>query len=132
VLFSNSESCDHISSLPGLDPCIRRQNRLPLDRADHTGGGTVIRDEMKGQNLSFIEIAKLVGERWQALAPAEKEPFETRALQAKERYSRELAEYRKTAEYRQYAQYLQEFKAKQAQSQGLSALKLLEPRVLAP
>lgn len=86
-----------------------------------------VRDEMKGQSLSFIEIAKLVGERWQALAPVYKEPYETRALQAKERYNRELAEYRRTAEYRQYSQYLHDFKSKHAHSQGESGPARVQP-----
>jgi hypothetical protein len=79
-----------------------------------------MREDLKGQNLSFTEIAKLVGENWQALSPAEKEPFESQALSAKEKYNQELGKYKKTPEYRKYNQYLQDFKSKQAsQSQGL-------------
>ncbi|WYZ34674.1 hypothetical protein EsH8_I_000950 [Colletotrichum jinshuiense] len=73
-----------------------------------------MRDELKGRNLTFTEIAKLVGENWQNLTPGEKEPFETQALKAKEKYNHDLAEYKKTAEYRKYNQYLQDFKARQA------------------
>ncbi|EHL02497.1 putative High mobility group protein 20A [Glarea lozoyensis 74030] len=79
-----------------------------------------MREELKGRNLSFTEIAKLVGENWQNLAPAEKEPYEQQAFSAKERYNGELAEYKKTAKYQEYAQYLVEFKARQAnQQQGI-------------
>lgn len=73
-----------------------------------------MREDLKGRNLTFTEIAKLVGEHWQSLSPAEKEPYETQAMKAKEKYNKALAEYRKTPEYRKYAQYLQEFKQKQA------------------
>ncbi|OLN88818.1 High mobility group protein B3 [Colletotrichum chlorophyti] len=73
-----------------------------------------MRDDLKGRNLTFTEIAKLVGEHWQNLTPAEKEPYETQALKAKERYNHDLAEYKKTAEYRKYSQYLQDFKSRQA------------------
>jgi hypothetical protein len=78
-----------------------------------------MREELKGRNLSFTEIAKLVGENWQNLAPAEKEPYEQQAFADKERYNNELAEYKKTNNYKEYAQYLAEFKARQStQQQG--------------
>ncbi|KAM7223232.1 hypothetical protein V8F06_001445 [Rhypophila decipiens] len=71
-----------------------------------------MRDDLKGRNLSFTEIAKLVGENWQSLSPSEKEPFESQANALKDKYQANLAEYRKTAEYRKYQEYLAEFKAK--------------------
>lgn len=73
-----------------------------------------MREDLKGQNLTFTEIAKLVGENWQALTQAEKEPFERDAQAAKEKYNRDLAEYKKTPDYKKYLQYLQDFKAKHA------------------
>jgi hypothetical protein len=78
-----------------------------------------MRDELKGRNLTFTEIAKLVGENWQNLSQTEKEPFESQAQAIKDKYHSDLAEYKKTPHYKQYAAYLQEFKAKHAaQSQG--------------
>lgn len=78
-----------------------------------------MRDELKGRNLTFTEIAKLVGEHWQNLTPAEKEPYESSALKAKEKYNHDLSEYKKTAEYRKYMVYLADFKQRQANaSQG--------------
>jgi hypothetical protein len=73
-----------------------------------------IREDVRSQNLSFTDIARLVGDRWQKLAPAEKEPYETQAAVAKEKYNAELAEYKKTDSYRDYMHYLVEFKAKHA------------------
>ena len=79
-----------------------------------------MRDELKGRNLTFTEIAKLVGENWQSLSQAEKEPFESQAQAIKDKYHSDLAEYKKTPEYRKYMLYLQDFKAKHAsQSQGV-------------
>jgi hypothetical protein len=84
-----------------------------------------MREEIKGRNLTFTEIAKLVGENWQTLNRAEKEPFETQAQQAKERYNHDLAGYKKTAEYRKYTEYLTDFRKRQAiQSQGRAAPSL--------
>ncbi|ROT36832.1 hypothetical protein SODALDRAFT_361656 [Sodiomyces alkalinus F11] len=85
-----------------------------------------MRDDLKGRNLTFTEIAKLVGEHWQSLSPAEKEPYETKAMNAKDKYNKALAEYKKTPEYRKYAQYLLEFKQRQAsQNQAKDASKRL-------
>lgn len=79
-----------------------------------------MREELKGRNLSFTEIAKLVGENWQNLVPQEKEPYEQQAFTAKERYNNELVEYKKTDIYREYSVYLADFKARQSnQLQGM-------------
>lgn len=78
-----------------------------------------MREDLKGQNLTFTEIAKLVGENWQNLNRVEKEPFERQAHEAKERYNRELADYKKTGDYKKYCDYLHDFRKRQAtQLQG--------------
>lgn len=78
-----------------------------------------MRDDLKGRNLSFTEIAKLVGENWQNLSHSEKKAFESQAQAAKDKYNSDLAEYKKTTNYKKYTLYLHEFKAKQAhQSHG--------------
>lgn len=73
----------------------------------------VTREQLKGQNLSFTEIAKIVGENWQHISKERREKFETQAQQAKDKYRRELAEYKKTPEHQMYNQYLQDFKKRQ-------------------
>ncbi|KIW01710.1 uncharacterized protein PV09_06887 [Verruconis gallopava] len=73
-----------------------------------------VREELKGQELSFTEIAKLVGERWQVLDPAIREAFEKQAASAKEKYYAQMAEYKKTPQYQEYQRYLADFKAKHA------------------
>ncbi|KAI1640441.1 hypothetical protein F4809DRAFT_637569 [Biscogniauxia mediterranea] len=86
-----------------------------------------MREDLKGQNLTFTEIAKLVGENWQNLNRAEKEPFERQAQEAKEKYNRDLAEYKKTQEFRKYNEYLHEFRKRQAiQLQEKDASKRLK------
>lgn len=67
---------------------------------------------MKGQDLSFTEIAKVVGERWQVLPADEREACERQANSAKEKYYAGLAEYKKTSQYEAYQKYLEEFRAK--------------------
>ncbi|KAF1914985.1 hypothetical protein BDU57DRAFT_309849 [Ampelomyces quisqualis] len=73
-----------------------------------------IRELLKGQELSFTEIAKVVGERWQILPAEERETCERQANSAKEKYYAELAEYKKTPQYDSYQKYLEDFKAKHA------------------
>ncbi|OIW35274.1 hypothetical protein CONLIGDRAFT_627336 [Coniochaeta ligniaria NRRL 30616] len=81
-----------------------------------------MRDDLKGRNLTFTEIAKLVGEHWQNLSVVEKEPYESQAQTAKDRYNNQLAEYKKTPNYKRYQDYLEEFKSRYAhQSKGLFA-----------
>ncbi|KAF3929098.1 hypothetical protein ABW20_dc0107115 [Dactylellina cionopaga] len=73
-----------------------------------------VREELKGQNLSFTDIARLVGDRWKVLEPDQKEEYEFQATSMKERYNQELAAYKKTEQYKEYSQYLLEFKSKEA------------------
>jgi len=98
VLFSNSMSQGH-------DSTERHQgwgNDKPAE----------IREILKDHHLSFTDIAKRVGERWQALSPDEKEPFETQAAAAKEKYNTELAGYKTTESYKEHVRYLADFKGK--------------------
>lgn len=76
-----------------------------------------VREALKGQDLSFTEIAKVVGERWQVLATDAREACERQAHTAKEKYYAALAEYKKTPQYAAYQKYLDEFKAKHTISQ---------------
>lgn len=69
---------------------------------------------MKGQDLSFTEIAKIVGEKWQVLPVDERENCEKQANGAKEKYYAELADYKKTTQFEVYQKYLEDFKAKHA------------------
>lgn len=78
-----------------------------------------IREELKPENLSFTAIAKRVGERWQDVSAEEKEPYESEASAAKEKYHAEMADYKTTKSYRVYQQYLAEFKAKHATNSGI-------------
>ncbi|EWC44614.1 hypothetical protein DRE_06603 [Drechslerella stenobrocha 248] len=73
-----------------------------------------IREELKGQTLSFTEIARMVGEKWKSLEPDQKDIFEYQAATLKERYSQELATYKKTEDFKKYEEYLKDFKIKEA------------------
>ncbi|KFY05402.1 hypothetical protein O988_00013 [Pseudogymnoascus sp. VKM F-3808] len=76
-----------------------------------------VREDLKGESLSFTEIAKLVGEKWQNLTPGERKPYEQQGFAAKETFRDELAGYKMTKCFNTYAEYLQEFHAKQLHTQ---------------
>lgn len=93
-----------------------------------------MREELKGRNLSFTEIAKLVGEKWQNLSFTQKEQFEQQASTAKEKYNNELIEYKKTNMFKEYSRYLADFKARHSrqnsgETDNLKRLKLEEPPI---
>jgi vacuolar-type H+-ATPase subunit C/Vma6 len=85
-----------------------------------------MRQSLKAQDLSFTEIAKIVGEKWQ-LSPAEaREPYQRQANAGKENYHAELAEYKKFSQYDAYQKYLREFKAEHSsQYNGSSCSRFL-------
>ncbi|PNS17701.1 High mobility group protein 20A [Sphaceloma murrayae] len=74
-----------------------------------------IRDRLSGQDLSFTQIAKIVGEHWQDPDPEERSACEREAQRNKDVYYSELQQYKKTPEWAAYQRYLAEFKAKQAE-----------------
>lgn len=92
---------------------VRRTSNIDewqvVARTDKAPG---IRLILKDDHLSFTEIAKCVGERWQTLPPEEKEPFESQATAAKEKYNTEMVRYKITERYKEYVRYLADFKLK--------------------
>lgn len=71
------------------------------------------RAELKDQNLSFAELAKIVGDQWKNLSHVEKQAYERMAMRAKDEYLAALEQYRQTSHYSHYQEYLNDFKAKQ-------------------
>jgi hypothetical protein len=121
---SKSEGREGSSGHHGMKRKYRRHPKPDENAPERPPSAYVLfsnkmREELKGRNLSFTEIAKLVGENWQNLSPAEKEPYEQQAFSIKERYTNELAAYKKTNEYKEYSQYLVEFKARHSGQQGM-------------
>lgn len=71
------------------------------------------RTELKNQNLSFAELAKIVGDQWKNLSHVDKQAYERMAMRAKDEYLASLEQYRQTVSYKQYQEYLDDFKSKQ-------------------
>ena len=59
--------------------------------------------------LKVTEQAKQIGERWNALTEAEKSEYEKKAMEAKEKYNKELEIYKTTDEYKEYMKTLKEW-----------------------
>ncbi|KAH7417287.1 hypothetical protein BKA64DRAFT_295948 [Cadophora sp. MPI-SDFR-AT-0126] len=119
---TKGEGKDAGVSVPGAKRKYRRHPKPDENAPERPPSAYVIfsnkmREDLKGRNLSFTEIAKLVGENWQNLSPGEKDPYEQQAFSAKERYNNELVEYKKTEQYAEYSQYLVEFKARHSNPQ---------------
>ncbi|KAF2280711.1 uncharacterized protein EI97DRAFT_453962 [Westerdykella ornata] len=115
------ESSNAASVAPNAKRRYRRHPKPDENAPDRPPSAYVIfsnqvRETLKGQDLSFTEIAKVVGERWQVLDPEAREACERQATLAKEKYYAELNEYKKTPEYEAYQKYLEEFKAKHGPS----------------
>ncbi|KAG2210941.1 hypothetical protein INT47_000098, partial [Mucor saturninus] len=69
-----------------------------------------VRAELKQQNKSFTDLAKIIGDRWKNITPEEKELYEVNALRSREDYLKQMEEYHKTESYRKYQQYISDFK----------------------
>lgn len=80
-----------------------------------------VREELKSQGLSFTEMSRRVGERWQSLNPDEKERWKQQAALPWETYKAQLAEYQQSDGYKTYTQYLANFKHAQWAKKGDSA-----------
>lgn len=64
------------------------------------------RTELKNQNLSFAELAKIVGDQWKNLSHIEKQAYERMAMRAKDEYLASLEQYRQTSNYKRYQDIL--------------------------
>ncbi|CAG8440319.1 20685_t:CDS:2 [Rhizophagus irregularis] len=59
-----------------------------------------VREEYAGQNISFPDMAKIVGDRWKNVRPEVKEAIENEAAKKKEEYQAELAVYKTTENWK--------------------------------
>ncbi|KAL9641026.1 MAG: hypothetical protein Q9204_000379 [Flavoplaca sp. TL-2023a] len=104
------------------EPNLAKGSTGVIPNRSAANAASEVRDELKSENLSFTEIAKRVGERWQTLSPEEREPFEAKAASAKEAYLAELTRYKKTDQFKEHAAYLADFKAKHSSEGGAFVL----------
>ncbi|KAF2737426.1 hypothetical protein EJ04DRAFT_488080 [Polyplosphaeria fusca] len=75
-----------------------------------------LRTEPDISSLSFVDIAKEVGRRWQVLPAEQKRVWESHAARAMQEFEAQMDEYKKTDSCRRYQAYLNDFKTQQAQA----------------
>lgn len=100
------------------------ENAPPRPASAYVLFANQVREQEKDSDLNFAQLARLVGDRWKNLVPAEKEAIEAKAAEAKRQYNGAVTSYKKSHEYAQYQDYLVEFKER--------ALKDEKPEKLEP
>ena len=75
--------------------------------------GNFLRQQPDVAQLSFVEISKLVGERWQRLSPEERATWTSTAAEQKSGYITELAQYQQSKKYQHHQDGLHITKTKQ-------------------
>ena len=89
---------------PRADPhAPKRPKTAYVMFADH------LRTDPAVGSLSFTEISRVVGMRWQALPREEKYLWNIQAAQAMHSYAQAMDEYRKTDTFREHRKYLEQF-----------------------
>jgi len=82
---------------------------------------------LKAHNLTFTDLSKTVGERWQALSPEEKEAWKQRGAGPWDDYKEKVAVYQKTDKYKAYQKYVMEFKATQESKKSTRKQSVTQP-----
>ncbi|KAF2030255.1 hypothetical protein EK21DRAFT_112174 [Setomelanomma holmii] len=75
-----------------------------------------LRTDPEVSQLTFVNIAREVGRRWQDLPAEQKRVWESNAARAMQEFEAQMDEYKKTESRRKYQIYLNDFKAQQFQS----------------
>lgn len=75
-----------------------------------------LRTDPEVSQLSFVNIAREVGRRWQDLPAEQKRVWESNAARSMQEFEAQMDEYKKTDSWRKHQVYLNEFKVQQAQS----------------
>lgn len=121
---SNSSNDDDDSTTSAFAPTKRKYRHHPKpDRnapikppSAYIMFSNDYRNKVIDQNLSFAELAKVVGDQWKNMSHKEKQSYERMAMLAKDEYLAALERYKQTLEYKKYQEYIKEFKEKQASS----------------
>lgn len=68
------------------------------------------RAKLKDHNMTFVEIAKIVGDQWKNLSSSKKKQYERTAMKAKDEYLDALNDYRQTDKYKVSSIYYASYK----------------------
>ncbi|KAF2267758.1 hypothetical protein CC78DRAFT_47047 [Lojkania enalia] len=123
----SSSALEKLSRQTGTTPPIREKRRYrrhprPDNNAPkkpktaYVNFADQLRTDPEIASLSFVDIAKEVGRRWQILPPEQKRIWESQSARAMQEYEAQMDEYKKTDSWRKYQVYLNDFKTQQAQA----------------
>lgn len=104
--------------------CMSTPFAPPLAQANHdpdVNFADQLRTDPEISSLSFVDIAREVGRRWQQLPPEQKRIWESHAARTMQEYEAQMDEYKKTDSWRKYQAYLIDFKAQQQSSSKVSS-----------
>ncbi|USP78958.1 hypothetical protein yc1106_06232 [Curvularia clavata] len=73
-----------------------------------------LRTDPEVSQLSFVDIAREVGRRWQELPAEKKRIWERNAARAMQEFEAQMDEYKKTESWQKHQNYLSDFKAQQS------------------
>ncbi|MBO1765066.1 hypothetical protein JQN64_28255, partial [Escherichia coli] len=73
-----------------------------------------LRTDPEVSQLSFVDIAREVGRRWQELPAEKKCIWERNAARAMQEFEAQMDEYKKTESWQKHQNYLNDFKAQQS------------------
>ncbi|EUC36217.1 hypothetical protein COCCADRAFT_2680 [Bipolaris zeicola 26-R-13] len=73
-----------------------------------------LRTDPEVSQLSFVDIAREVGRRWQELPAEKKRVWESNAARSMQEFEAQMDEYKKTDSWQKHQMYLNEFKAQQS------------------
>jgi hypothetical protein len=94
-------------------------NALVRPKTAYVRFGDSVRNDPSLRNMSFPDVAKETGRRWQALSHAERsEVWEEPAREDLLNFKAELSVYKDTQEYKQYQEYLAGFREQQSKSES--------------
>lgn len=92
----------------------------PIDQVMLTAVDVNFADQLRTDpnvsQLSFVNIAREVGRRWQELPAEQKRVWESNAARAMQEFEAQMDDYKKTDNWRRYQTYLNDFRAQQAAS----------------
>merc|ERR1712034_117485 len=80
--------------------------------------GNEKREEIKAslENPTMATVSKKMGEMWKNLTPEEHAYYAEKNKEQKERYGREMAEYKKTENYRKHQEILRKFQKQKSRA----------------
>lgn len=113
---------EHVADTQEEQPQKRKYKRKPKQDANaperppsaYVMFSNKVREDPNIATMSFVDIARLVGQKWQALEPSAKEGWESRAAGIHRQYEKAMADYKQTDSYRNYQEYLADFREKQS------------------